>query len=311
MLKSRDIAMSVMLVATVISFGRAQDAELKEELRIYERFTQVGTVARRTFTSPDGLVRKVIYYNLKEFGHQPPWTESMLIESEIILNSYDDRGRLVRAEHYDGRMRLRHFWTITRRDNNRSHINHSATGNRRYEIRYIDNRSISHLYYDSTGKYLIGIKGSVLPDAELPFGWGPPMKGASIGIVIAEASTDDDMLSGRIVYVNVRNVSDASINIPEPAAVEFELLNSKGEIVSPRTDDPEGKRARLELHRSFGNRQIGRGVATYAYPAYSLDLQYGKLPAGRYRLRARLPIDDAGKTLVSNEVVFEVSGQRE
>src|SRR5215203_5300163 len=67
----------------------AQELESKGELRIYERATQIGTVASRQFKDDKGRIVKVIYYTHAD-DSMYRFREELLREQSIHTFEYDE-----------------------------------------------------------------------------------------------------------------------------------------------------------------------------------------------------------------------------
>ncbi len=168
-------------------------------LQIYEHMTQVGTVAARTFRDSAGRVAKVIYYTSS--GVREPSQERDLRPQLTDVYSYDAKGQLSTTE------RVNHDGTLlsVRHDEYGSGGQRIRTwstngdGIETLETRYnpTGSSTITELHFDTTGQYVVGIRGVIPPDADLPHGWGEPVNGLACGIVLTRehGPLDDIQLS--------------------------------------------------------------------------------------------------------------------
>lgn len=299
----------IFLSATFTALCWGQTSPPEEQLNIYSRQTQIGIIANRIFRDASGRVYKEIFYTGRNDA-RVPYTQEMLKERSIILYKYNEQGQRIRSEYYDAKMHLESVVGITYSGNKeRREIKYTPAGVRQYEIRYIDNSSVSHLYYDQSGKNLVSIRGLIPNDVDLPFGWGETIGGLACGIVLTQAKSLVDEQPGYALYVNIRNNGSTQIPISEVPRVEIELRDSAGNVVRERTDDP-AKETHLQLQRQFNGQLINPGESGYIYPPYELNLRYGNLPSGHYSIRARLRIGNNNQILISNTISFEVGDQK-
>jgi hypothetical protein len=287
-----------------LSFGQTPHAE--ERLSIYGSPTQIGTIAYRASRDSDGRILKEIFYMGNRSAH-PPYTEDMLVVQSIVLHKYDDQSSTKRAEHYNARMNLEYVWE-TKYDNHkdRRETKFTRDGVRQYEIRYLENRSVSHLYYDESGENLVAIRGLIPKDADLPSGWGDSQSGLACGIVLTRAKSQVDDLPGYALYVNVKNSGSTQMSIPQLPPAEIELRDGAGALVRQRTDTQDP----LQAQRLFYGQLINPGESGNTYPAYELKMRYANLAPGRYSIRVKQSIEGRDQPLISNTVFFEVVGQK-
>lgn len=302
---------SILLSVTLTSLCSAQTSHIEEQLNIYSNPTEIGTIAKRTFRDPNGRIYKEIFSTLRNDAARAPYSQDMLKEQSTVLYTYNDQGQNIRSEHYDGRMHLEFVLEVTYQGSKeRREIKYTPEGIRQYEIRYIDKRSVSHLHYDESGKNLVSVRGLIPNDVDLPFGWGKEIGGLACGIVLTQANSLVDELPGYAIYVNIRNIGSTQVSIPELPPAEMELRDSTGKIVREGTGDPTKKQKRLQLQRLLYGQLINPGEAGFVYPPYELNLYYVNLLPGRYSIRVRQPIGDNHQILISNNVFFEVGGQK-
>jgi hypothetical protein len=147
----------LLLIASLAVSSPDSAPQIQEKLVIYDMSTQNGTVVLRTFTDSGGRTVKEIYYTAA--GFRGPYTEDMLRPTSVRLYRYDDQGRKIRVEHRGPDMNLSGFWETVYQGRDKAETMYAADGIRKYEIRYRGNMSVSHLYYDSLGKDLVGGQG--------------------------------------------------------------------------------------------------------------------------------------------------------
>jgi hypothetical protein len=288
--------------------SRCQSNQQTGELQIYSFPTQIGTAAKRTFQDDKGRVNKEIYYTPKTISADPPYTEDMLRVQSIVLYKYDDRGREIKSEHYDPGMNLQYKWETTYDDNKgRRKIKYTREGIRTYEIRFVENRSLSHLYYDERGENLVAIQGMVPQDIDIPFGWGEPVDGLACGIASTKIKSPIDDASVYAIWVNIKNVGSKNISFSQLPTVEMELRDSFGTLVWESTQYANSKGDALQKRKISFGRLLYPGESGPVYP-YELRTRYGKLAPGSYSIRVKQPIDEKGVFLVSNTIHFEIKG---
>lgn len=302
---------SILLCVGLCASSWGQTAQLAEgQLSIYGIPTQIGTVARRTFRDSSGRVIREIFYTLKKDVPQPPYTKDMLEVQSTVLYDYDERGYKIRAEHYDARMILDQVWETRYYENKeKREIKSTPDGVRQYEIRYLDDRTVSHLYYDERGKNLVAVRGLIPRDIDLPFGWGEPVDGLACGIALTQTKSLVDELPCYAIYVNVKNSGSNQASLSGLPAVQIELRDRFGVLVREIAAEANKGRDPLQAHRLLYGQLINPGESGYVYPPYELSIRSTNLRPGRYSLRVRQPIEGRNQSLVSNTVFFEVEGR--
>src|SRR5215470_16775501 len=120
---------------------------------------------------------------------------------------------------------------------------------REYEIRYLANRSISHLYYDKSGNALRAIRGRIPEDMDLPFGWGEPEDGLACGITLSKAKSSIDDSLTLALFVNVKNIGADEIDIFQLPEAEIELRYSSGSLVKEDVEFAKKRYDPLQKHR--------------------------------------------------------------
>jgi hypothetical protein len=293
------------VVCSSLSMG--QSVPPGDELQIYSFPTQVGTVARRTIRDQNGRISKVIYYALKGNFNQRPYTEDMLQEQSIEVYRYDDQGVQIAREHYAPGMILDFRWEIRHEDHEkRREVKYTKEGVREYEIRYLANRSVSHLYYDKSGNYLRAIQGMIPEDIDLPFGWGESEDGLACGITLSKAKSSIDDSPALALYVNVKNIGAHEAYISQLPEAEIELRYSNGALVKEGAEFAEKRYDPLQKHRELYGQGLKTNEAGHVYPAYELNTRYGRLAPGRYAVRVKQRVIEKGLWLISNTIEFTV-----
>lgn len=289
------------------SLSRGQGVRPREELRIYSYPTQVGTVAMRTIRDQNGRISKVIYYALKGDLNRRPYTEDRLQEQSIEVYRYDDQGAQIAREHYAPGMILDFRWEIRHEDHEkRREVKYTKEGVREYEIRYLANRSVSHLYYDQGGNDLRAIRGMIPEDKDLPFGWGEPEDGLACGITLSKAKSGIDDSLTLALYVNVKNSGADEISIFKLPEAEIELRYSSGSLVKEDAEFAKKRYDPLQKHRYLDGQGLKTNEAGHVYPAYELNTRYGRLAHGRYTVRVKQRVIEKGLWLISNTIEFAV-----
>jgi len=289
------------------SLSRGQSVRPGEELKIYGFPTQVGTVAMRTIRDQNGRISKEIYYALKGFHTRGPYTEDMLQEQSIVVYRYDDQGRQIAREKYAPGMILDFRWGIRHEDHEkRREVKYTKDGVREYEIRFVANRSVSHLYYDKSGNYLRAIEGMIPEDIDLPFGWGEPEDGLACGITLSKAKSDIDDSPTLALYVNLKNSGAHEAYIFQLPDAEIELRYSNGALVKEDVEFAKKRYDPLQKHRQLYGQGLKTNEAGHVSPAYELNTRYGRLAPGRYSVRVKQRVIEKGLWLISNTIEFKV-----
>ena len=234
----------------------------------------------------------------------------MLQEQFIEVYRYDDQGALIAREHYAPGMILDFRWEIRHEDHEkRWEVLYTKEGVREYEIRYLANRSVSHLYYDKSGNDLIAIRGLIPEDLDLPFIWGEMKDGLACGITLSIAKSLIDDSPTRALYVNVKNSGADKINIFQLPEAKIELRDSRGSLVKEEAEFAKKRYDPLQKRRLLNGQLLETNEAGFVYPAYELNTRYGRLEPGRYTIRVKQRVREKGLSLISNTIEFTVSGQ--
>lgn len=281
------------------------------ELNIYAFTSSVGIVANRVIRDTEGRVVKTIYYKLdtKNSSHEGPYSEEMLVVASIVLHKYDQHGRKSREEHYSSNMVLRRIQETSYQGSNKKSVWLRADGTREYEIRYSGNRSISHLYFDCTGKRLIGIDGVIPPDIELACGWGQPIDGLACGI---GANKPTAVLKHVEINVTVRNLTASPVKVITALqyhTVRMELRDAEGTLV-PQNRDYIEERNRDLIRMNRGENENLQTVPAHQAKTftggYELAEWYAGLAPGTYYLAVRRRTSGEEFPLVSNTIKLEI-----
>jgi len=231
----------------------------------------------------------------------------MLQEQSIVVYRYDDQGAQIASEHYAPGMILDFRWEIRQEDHEkRREVKYTKEGVREYEIRYLANRSVSHLYYDKSGDYLRAIRGLIPEDIDLPFGWGEPEDGLACGITLSKAKSDIDDSPTLALYVNVKNSGAHEAYIFQLPEAEIELRYSNGALVKEEAEFAKKRYDPLQKHRQLYGQGLKTNEAGHVYPAYELNTRYGRLAPGRYTVRVKQRVIEKGLWLISNRIEFTV-----
>jgi hypothetical protein len=302
----------LLLVATqasgqqpIKSLDSARAGEVAGELVVYGMETQIGVAGRREFTNHDGRLLRTVFYRRRQSLLSTPTkvdpAKEDLIPAFVVVYKYDEQARLIAEEHCDRSFMpsriLRHEYDSEGRQI-RSWWEESD-GIRRYEMRWSRDRGpgskASDLYFDDTGTFLVGIRGELPKDIDLPHGWGMPVDGLSCGVVL---SRERGPLSTLAFTVNVKNTSASMVSIDVLSTPQVILRDAAGRIVPPRGRFGEPG----QLYGQF----LSPGEAGMVYPAYELKTVFPRLPPGRYRMHIQERVPERNIVLVSNELIFEV-----
>ena len=151
---------------TCICFSSVLALHADGQLELYSEPTQIGTVARRTFTNENELPAKIIYYRSKRnlFG---PAIESDIYPYEIQLYIYRGHNETWRGFYSEDFRLLRSLETEYDEDDQRKTMRwRDADGIVRYIILSEANKVVSHLYFDDAGSKIIRVKGKLPPDVD-------------------------------------------------------------------------------------------------------------------------------------------------
>lgn len=284
------------------------------ELTMYPFMTENGTVARREFTDSNARIVKTIYYRSnKRLDQKSAASEEDLAASEIVLHGYDDGGREIRAEHYTPDIELERVRKVLYGPDGK--VSRYLWLDDRcvltYEIRFSDGRTISHLYYDDTGKKLVGFRGSIPKDIDLQDGWGEPSGGLSCGAAPTERRAS---LQGMYINLTVRNLGKSSVDLPRLVYTDaqLEVRSRNGRLIPQdrrRIEQlKQGNARSAELSRSTTAR-LDPGQAEHA--RYLLKNWYPDLSPGKYLVTCRRPLSGFGRPLVSNTTEIEIVQERQ
>ena len=281
-------------------------------LTIYEVASQIGTVANRVFRDSQGRLSKTIYYTAGPFRIRGPYTEESLRVQSVVIYKYDDQGRKWREEHYGPDLRLQRIKETAYQDSRKTIVWRRADETREYEIRYSETRAISHLFFDLSGRNLVGLYGAMPPDLDLAWGWGPSAEGLVCGI---GANRTNAPLEDIRVYVMVRNLTQSPANVATALQyhiVQMELRDGKGEWV-PQNTDYIRKRDRDLIRINRGTCEAIETIEPNHVICGEFGLQdwYDGLASGTYHLIIRRRASGGDFSLVSNVLVLEVQAGRQ
>jgi hypothetical protein len=271
------------------------------EIKFYPHPTQIGTVALRTIRDRTGRVDREIYYTSSAVNWAEPRENDLRVQSiKVYFN--DTKGRVDRIEHWQTGSRApkveRNQYSETGQLTRTWYV--ETDGVRRYEIRFEELKSVTHLYYDDTGTYLTSLRGRLVSDVDLPHGWGVVNGGLACGITL---STERGRFDDVGVWVNVQNVSTQSVSISNLAAPSFEVRDAQGNIVTPRAT---AATTQQNVHQLYGQ-LLDHQEAGFMYPAYRLADYFEPLAPGKYSIRIRQPLPERNVELISNDVTFVVN----
>ena len=283
-------------------------------LTIYEVASQIGTVANRAFRDSQGRLSKTIYYSAEPFRLQGPYTEESLRVQSVVIYKYDDQGREWREEHHGPDMRLQRIKETAYQDSRKTLVWRRADETRAYEIRYSETREISHLYFDDSGRNLVGLRGAMPPDLDLAWGWGTPAEGLACGIGVNRTSGP---LEDIRVYVTVRNLTEFPAKVVTAVqyhVIQMQLRDEVGRLVPQNTDYiKERDRDLIRMNRGTAEavQTIPPNHAGHFAGGYKLTEWYEGLTPGTYRLTIRRRASGEDFPLVSNVLVLEIQAGRQ
>jgi hypothetical protein len=286
--------------------ARAQDVEPKGELRIYERATQIGTVANREFKDEKGRIVKVIYYTHAD-NSMSNFREELLREQSSRTFEYDEYGCPIKSKSYDGTRKLTRTdevrcldgtatpgLTISRTSLGIKHaeVRHTATGGRQ-----------TILQFDSNGEKVVAITGELPLDTDLIHGWGDVLHGLALGIA---ANREKGRQQDLDIHVSIKNTgNNAAMVMVSPVLIE--LKDSNGQVV---TQKPA---FRLNPNQTQSNEcpsylQMAAPRTGRAQPQYTFNLgeHYERLAPGTYSMTVTYCVAGVPERLVSNTIQIEV-----
>lgn len=298
--------MSVILALLFLLSISAQDLENKGELRIYERATQIGTVASREFKDDKGRVVKVIYYT--DTGNSMSnFREESLREQSSRTFDYDEYGCPIKSKSYDHTGKLTRIEELRCAEGTATRslaIIRNGQGVKQGEARYKATGSTQTvLQFDSNGEKVIGITGELPIDTDLIHGWGNVLHGFALGIA---ADREKGRQQDLVVHVSLKNVdNEAGQIMVSPILVE--LKNSNGQVVEQkaahRLNPYQTQFNHCPSYLQMGAPQKGRAQPQYSY---SLGEQYERLPPGKYSITVTYCVSGVSERLVSNTIEIEV-----
>ena len=290
----------IILLLVPIS-ARAQKVESKGELRIYERATQIGTVASREFKDNKGRVVKVIYYN-----HVDIATNDFREQSTRTFD-YDEYGCPIRSKSYDRISKLTRTEEVRCVDGTATRsltIVRNSLGVKQGEARHTATGGTrTALQFDSTGEKVVAMTGELPSDTDLVHGWGNVLHGFALGIA---ANREEGHQQDLEVHVTIKNVgNDAGMVMVSPVLID--LKDSNGQVVEQKTD------YRLNRNQTRSNEcpsylQMAAPGAGRAQTQYSFNLgeQYERLAPGKYSMTVTYCVPGVSERLVSNTIQIEV-----
>jgi hypothetical protein len=299
------VCCSMIILPTMLCRGADSN---EGELIIYETAGQTGIVAQRIVRDSNGLPIKTILYGTASLSHSGPFPKETLSIRQIIIHKYDNFGRITQDNYYTPEMTLTRIRDTIYQGKDKTIIFHRVDRSKEYEIRYVENRTVSHLYYDDSGQKLIGISGVIPSDANLASGWGQPTDGLACGI---GANDTDAPLKKISVQVSFRNLTDKPKKVVTAipyAEVKMELRDTKGNLILQNVQYIEEKNRHLVEMNHGTNEAIGTIPAFEAatYRSYELREWYDSLAAGKYYLTVRCRSEGKNFNLVSNILELDI-----
>ncbi|HSE24853.1 MAG TPA: hypothetical protein VLB68_24540 [Pyrinomonadaceae bacterium] len=299
--------MQLTLIIVLIFASKARAQEPKSELHLYERATQIGTVANREFKDEKGRVVKAIYYTQSGIPTGPIKAE-LLREQSIRTYSYNVHDCKIIEQHYEPGPKLSRTYntecldgtaiprltTIVRADGTREgEVRHSKTGSRQ-----------TILYFDKSGQKVVAISGQLAADIDLVHGWGQELDGFAAGIAPNQEKGRPQDLS---VLVNIKNVSHSAEGMITMSPVLVELKDANGRIVGWKFASEafvgNDQADHCPAFMKEGAPLLGRSQQR---AEYGLNEQFGRLAPGRYSMTVSFCVSGQQERLVSNTIFLEV-----
>ena len=281
-----------------------------DTLVIYPMETQNGTIARRTVTDEHQRPVREIYYRTNA-SPKSPTVESDLIPYVTRLYNYDRQGREEWMGEYSPKLILqRSFETLYEAEGRRqTRLWRDTDGIVRYQSRSENGSTVSHLYFDDTGKDLISIRGKIPPDMDMASGWGKPAGGLACGIGINRSR-------GKIhdfrFYVTVRNLTASPLVVVSCLPyqeIKVELRDASRHLVKVDTGHLRRRDKDLRAMNPDKNDTLQTIQPTESQTfngGHELKDWYPGLPSGTYILTVWRRADGPDFALASNPVQLQV-----
>jgi hypothetical protein len=299
-------AMSVLLLL-LDSRAYAQEDVQTSQLHIYDRPTQAGTVADRTFKDSKGRVVKSVIYT---GGGPAPYHEELLQVYLISIAKYGADDCVVRAATYWPGMILKSMiegtcWPGTAMP--KLTVFRDAHGVRTQETRHKTEAGKSTvLLFDATGEKVIAIKSLTPGDVDLVHGWGEEVGGFACGIAAnRERGRQEDME----VLVTIKNISFRKDLMTTVSPVAVELKDSAGRLIGPKAE-LAAKEAKIAPNTCppFGESPfVGESRLV---TSYRLGERYDGLAPGKYEMTVKLCSRVISGMLVSNKLLLEIEATK-
>jgi hypothetical protein len=292
--------------------ARAQDGAggAQGELRLYERATQIGTVASRVFRDAKGRVVKTIYYT--GGGIEGPYSVESLREQSIRVTTYDDYDCPVKNETYAPGMKVTYtIETRCRKGTATPHITtaRDARGVKQSETRHrSDDGTQTSLYFDDEGEHVVSIWGRTPADVDLVHGWGKEVAGFACGIAASRVRGRQSELSVWVTIKNIGHHNEVGLDMISPVA--FELRDAAGQLVAPKANsDTDFDESASTACPSNEGRGVPSAGASQLLRSYALGERYDRLPPGTYSVTVKHCLSSKRQLVVSNTINLEVTGQ--
>lgn len=290
----------------------AQVAEQQGELRIYDRATQINTVASREFKDDRGRVVKVIYYT-GGGGFEGPYREELLHEQSIRVQTYDDHDCIIKIENYEPGMKLTRtadVQCLTGTSTPSLTITRDARGVKQAEVRHDAKGSTqTTLWFDADGDKVIAIDGDTPTDVDLAHGWGKEAGGFACGIA---ANREKGRQKDLQVWVTIKNISNRTEGVPMVAPVLVELKDSIGQVIEPKAEyEDAGNKIQQGTCPTYMSQGVPFAGDSDLLRSYELGERYGALAPGTYTMTVKHCVSTMRRLLVSNTIHFEVEGHNE
>ena len=280
------------------------------QLRIYPQLTGMGTAANRMFLDKEGFPTKAILYKPRDPEAEPPFTEQMLIPAEVVRFEYDRQLRKpVRTAEYTPEMELTRIreTSYDKEGKVKSIVYRDGKGRLQEEsLGQGPPESISHRFYNVTGKKLIAVKYVLPDDMDLAYGWGPEHDGLQCGIA-------PDRESGKLeeikIWVTVKNTSQKPKKLGrglQYRILQMELRNADGNVVPQDAERIAERTEKLKFEPGADGYRltIRPGLAQASSQGYALSDWYQDLQPGRYTLTIRRRAGGKDFSLLSNTVTI-------
>jgi hypothetical protein len=304
---SKLIRTTLVILLLLSVSARAQNPESKGELQMYERATQIGTVARREFKDDKGRIVKEIYYTHAD-NSMSRFREELLREQSSRTFEYDEHDCQIMSRSYDHTLKLTRIEEVRCFDRTATRkltIARNSLGIKQGEARHTATGGIQTIIqFDSNGEKVVAISGELPGDTDLINGWGNVLHGFALGIA---ANREKGRQQDLVVHISIKNVGkDAREAMVSPVLIE--LKDTNGQVAKQkaayRSKPNQTRSNECPSYLEQGAPRPGWAQQQYTH---SLSEQYDRLAPGKYSMTVAYCVSGLSERLVSNTIQIEVN----